>query len=98
MWGYTPWASAREAPAFRRGSSHVLLYRWAYRRIPRTVVESARLDDARPFRLRAAVAFPLSRPTTATVGVLTFVLYWRDFITPLLYLRSESLYTLPCSN
>jgi len=84
------------APALLGSSPfYILLYYWTYRRIPRAVFESARLDGAGPFRLWAAVAFPLSRPTTATVGVLTFVLYWRDFITPLLYLRSESLYTLP---
>jgi multiple sugar transport system permease protein len=29
------------------------------------------------------------------VGVLTFWLYWSDFINPLLYLKSQSLYTLP---
>jgi multiple sugar transport system permease protein len=29
------------------------------------------------------------------VSVLTFILYWSDFISPLLYLRSQDLYTLP---
>lgn len=79
------------------GSSpfYVLLYYWTYRRVPRAVFESARLDGASPLRVWATIALPLARPTTATVGVLAFVLYWRDFITPLLYLRSERLYTLP---
>jgi multiple sugar transport system permease protein len=73
----------------------VLLYYWTFRRIPRAIFESARLDGAGALRLWARVAMPLARPTTITVAVLTFVLYWRDFIAPLLYLRSERFYTLP---
>ena len=29
------------------------------------------------------------------VGLLSFLFYWNDFINPLLYLRSQTLYTLP---
>ena len=84
------------APALMGSSPlFVLLYYWTFRRMPRGTVESARLDGAGWLRMWAQVAMPLARPTTATVAVLTFVLYWRDFITPLLYLRSEHLYTLP---
>lgn len=84
------------APALMGSSPfYVLLYYWTYRRVPRAVFESARLDGAGPLRIWARIALPLARPTTATVAVLTFVLYWRDFISPLLYLRSERLYTLP---
>lgn len=83
------------APAIMGSSPFfVLLYYWTFRRVPRAIFESARLDGAGPLRLWARVALPLARPTTVTVAVLTFVLYWRDFITPLLYLRSERLYTL----
>lgn len=79
------------------GSSpfYVLLYYWTFRRVPRAVFESARLDGASPLRIWATVALPLARPTTVTVAILAFVLYWRDFIGPLLYLRSEQRYTLP---
>ena len=84
------------APALMGSSPfYVLLYYWSYRRVPRAVFESARLDGANPLRVWATIALPLARPTTATVAVLAFVLYWRDFIAPLLYLRSERLYTLP---
>jgi multiple sugar transport system permease protein len=73
----------------------VLLYYWTFRRVPRAIFESARLDGAGTLRLWARIALPLARPTTITVAVLTFVMYWRDFIAPLLYLRSEQFYTLP---
>lgn len=90
----TVWALV--APALLGSSPlFVLLYYWTFRRVPRQVFESARLDGAGPLYTWARIAMPLARPTTATVAVLTFVLYWRDFIAPLLYLRSERLYTLP---
>ena len=41
------------------------------------------------------VGLPLARPTVVAVAILTFLLYWSDFINPLLYLRSPELYTLP---
>jgi multiple sugar transport system permease protein len=73
----------------------VLLYFWTFRRLPPQLFEAARLDGAGPLRTWALVAVPLARPTTTSVAVLAFVLYWRDFVAPLLYLRSEGLYTLP---
>ena len=38
---------------------------------------------------------PNAWPSTVAVAVLTFILYWSDFISPLLYLRDQDLYTLP---
>lgn len=35
------------------------------------------------------------RPTTVAVAVLTFVLYWSDFISPVLYIYQARWYTLP---
>jgi multiple sugar transport system permease protein len=84
------------APALMGSSPlFVLLFFWSYRRVPPEVFESARLDGAGPLAIWRWVALPLSVPTLVTVGVLTFWLYWSDFINPLLYLKSQSLYTLP---
>jgi multiple sugar transport system permease protein len=41
------------------------------------------------------IAMPNAVPATIAVAVLTFILYWSDFISPLLYLRDQGLYTLP---
>ena len=41
------------------------------------------------------IAIPLARPALAAVAMLAFLFYWNDFINPLLYLRSQTLYTLP---
>jgi multiple sugar transport system permease protein len=72
-----------------------LLYFWTFRRVSADIFEMARLDGAGPLGTWWRVALPLSIPTTIAVAVLTFILYWSDFISPLLYLRSQDLYTLP---
>ncbi|NJN54527.1 MAG: carbohydrate ABC transporter permease [Anaerolineae bacterium] len=41
------------------------------------------------------VVLPMVRPTATAVALLTFILYWGDFINPLLYLSRERHYTLP---
>jgi multiple sugar transport system permease protein len=72
----------------------ILLFYWAFRSVPAETFESARLDGAGILAIWWKVALPLARPTTVTVSVLTFLLYWNDFINPLLYLKSQRLYTL----
>jgi len=90
----TPWALL--VPALMGSSPFfVLLFYWTFRRIPKELWESARLDGAGALRIWRSIAMPLARPTSVAVGVLTFVLYWGDFINPLLYLKSEQRYTLP---
>jgi multiple sugar transport system permease protein len=73
----------------------VLLFYWVFRRIPRELFESARLDGAGLLSIWSRIAMPLAKPTIMTVAVLTFTDYWGDFMNPLLYLKSENRYTLP---
>lgn len=72
----------------------MLLFYWAFRRLPAELYEVARLDGASPLSVWWRVGLPQVRPTMAAVAVLTFILYWNDFINPLVYLKSQRLYTL----
>ena len=72
----------------------VLIFYWAFRRLPPALFEAARLEGMGALRIWAHVAMPLARPATAAVGLLTFVQYWSDFMNPLLYLKSDERYTL----
>jgi multiple sugar transport system permease protein len=74
---------------------YVLMFYRAFRRIPADIFAAARLDGAGVYQAWSLVALPIVRPTAVAVALLCFVLYWGDFITPLLYLSSESHYTLP---
>jgi multiple sugar transport system permease protein len=73
----------------------VLLFYWTFRRVPAQLFEAARLDGANLLQLWARIAMPLARPTSTAVAVLAFALFWSDFVSPLLYLKSESRYTFP---
>jgi multiple sugar transport system permease protein len=73
----------------------VLLFYWAFRRLPVDLFETARIEGAGPFTAWRTVAMPLAVPTTVAVSILTFLWYWSDFISPTLYLKSPDLYTLP---
>jgi multiple sugar transport system permease protein len=73
----------------------VLLFYWTFRRVGRAIFESAELDGASILQLWWRIALPLARPALMAVGMLAFLYYWNDFINPLLYLRSQTLFTLP---
>ncbi len=83
-------------PAFAAGNPlFVLLYFWSYRRIPVEIYESARLEGASAWVIWWTLARPFVRPTTIGVIVLSFVMYWSDFVSPVLYIFRSELYTLP---
>ena len=94
--GLTDTLLALVVPALAGSSPlFVLLYFWTFRRVSPEVFEMAHLEGAGSFGVWWRVALPNAWPTTVAVAVLTFILYWSDFISPLLYLRDQSLYTLP---
>jgi multiple sugar transport system permease protein len=82
-------------PALMGTSSlFVLLYYWTFRRIPIEITEAAIIDGADAPAIWWLIALPLARPTTMAVAILTFLYYWNDFINPLMYLKSQKMYTL----
>lgn len=84
------------APALMATSPlYVLLFYWSYRRLPRDLVDAARLEGLGPFGIWRRVASPLVRPTTFAVGALAFVFHWSNFVDPLLYLNDPDLATAP---
>ena len=56
--------------------------------IPDEIMEAASLDGAGLLRTFVRIMLPLSGPTLATVGVLSFVYSWNEFLLPNLLLRS----------
>lgn len=84
------------APALMGGSPlFVLLYHVSMRRIPPELFDAARMEGAGILRIWWQVALPLVKPTTAAIALLSVVLFWGNFIDPLLYLRAERDLTAP---
>jgi raffinose/stachyose/melibiose transport system permease protein len=63
--------------------------------IPIELEEAARMDGASTWGVFWKVVFPLLTPMNATVGILTCVWAWNDFLLPLVILSDPSAQTLP---
>jgi len=62
-----------------------LIYKGFMATIPRQIDEAAIVDGAGPVRLFFQIIFPLLKPTTATVIVLSSVNIFNDFVNPLYF-------------
>ena len=72
----------------------VLLFFWAFRRVPRELFDAAQVEGLTALSTWRLLA-PLVRPTTIAVGAIVFALNWSNFIDALLYLYSPDQWTLP---
>jgi multiple sugar transport system permease protein len=63
--------------------------------VPKDIVEAARMDGCGEFSVYAKVVLPLLKPALGTLGLVTFISSWNNFIGPLIVMRSPDMYTLP---
>jgi multiple sugar transport system permease protein len=63
--------------------------------IPKELVEAARMDGCGEFRIYWSIVLPLLKPAMGTLGLVTFIGSWNNFIGPLIVMRSMESYTLP---
>jgi ABC-type glycerol-3-phosphate transport system permease component len=63
--------------------------------IPRELMESARIDGAGDFKIYYSIVIPQIRPAIGALAIFTFLEYWNDYLTPLIFLGSTENMTLP---
>jgi multiple sugar transport system permease protein len=80
---------------FLVGPFGVFLMRQFLQSIPDDLIEAARVDGAGEMRIFWRVVLPLCRPALATLGILTFLASWNNFLWPLVVASTEDKYTLP---
>ena len=73
----------------------VFLMRQFMMGIPDSLIEAARIDGAGELRTFTGIVMPLCGPPLATLGILTFLGSWNNFLWPLVAAQSEEKYTLP---
>lgn len=79
------------------GASSVLLtflLRQFYMSVHNEIIESAKIDGANHWTIYARITLPLVKPVLATVMILRFIWTWNDYQNPLIFLRSDHLFTL----
>lgn len=63
--------------------------------LPRDLLDAGRVDGAGELRIFARIILPLCGPALATLGILTFLASWNNFLWPLVVAQTEDTYTLP---
>lgn len=73
---------------------NIYLFRNYFIAIPEEIIESAKLDGASIMRIFFSIMLPMSKPALATVGVLSFISSWNDYIWPLMVLTDKSKFSI----
>ncbi len=81
-------------PSLFGGAFYIFLLRQFFLTIPHSLEEAAYIDGCSPFLIFWKIFLPLSKPGLLTVAIYSFLGHWNEFIGPLIYLNSESKYTL----
>jgi len=80
---------------FLAGPFGVFLMRQFITSLPDELIQAARIDGAGELRIFFSVILPLCGPALATLGILTFLTSWNNFLWPLVIAQTEDKYTLP---
>lgn len=63
--------------------------------IPKTYNEAARIDGAKEWTIFLSLILPMSKAVLVTQVIFSFRFFWNDFFTPLIYITTDKLKTLP---
>ena len=81
-------------PAFFAYPYNVFLFRQYFRSSPKELDESATIDGCNKMQIFFKVLAPLSKPTYATIAVLSCVFWWNELTQPVFYINSDRWRTL----
>lgn len=72
----------------------IFMLRQFYLTIPHELDDAAEIDGCSYFGIYWRIMLPLSKPALATVAIFSFTYNWNDYLAPLIFLNSQSNYTL----
>jgi len=73
---------------------NVFLLKQFFQKIPKDLLDAARIDGATEWQIFYKIALPLCLPILSTLAVLNLIGSWNDYFTPLIYLNDEKLYPI----
>lgn len=81
-------------PMFFGNPFFIFLARQFYMTIPRSLDEAAKIDGAGHWQIFTKVMVPLTKPVWITMAIFAFQAAWNDYLQPLVYIASQSRWTL----
>ena len=72
----------------------IYLYRNFFIAVPDSVIEAAKIEGAGNWTIFWKIMMPMSKPAIATVGTLSFIASWNDYIWPLMILTDTEKHPL----
>ncbi|NDL67296.1 carbohydrate ABC transporter permease [Anaerotalea alkaliphila] len=70
---------------------NIFLFRQYFLSFPEALSEAARIDGLGHFRLFYKIVFPICKPMYVTIGIITFLASWNDFLWPVMALSDANL-------
>jgi ABC-type glycerol-3-phosphate transport system permease component len=81
-------------PSFGGSAFFIFLIRQYMRTIPRDLDDAARVDGLSTFQIFRYIILPLSTPVLTVCAVFTFLGSWNNLLGPLIYLDTQSSFTV----
>jgi raffinose/stachyose/melibiose transport system permease protein len=76
-------------------SGNMLILRGFFTSIPMELQDASYIDGCNASGFFWRILLPLARPALAAIAALTMIVSWNDFLTPLIILNKDALWTLP---
>lgn len=70
-------------------SMYFLVFFAFFKDLPDTFNEAAEIDGANQLKIMYTICMPLAMNMVATVFLITFITYWNDYTTPMLYMPTK---------
>lgn len=72
----------------------VILMRTFFQSIPDSLEESAFLDGANSWKVLTKIYLPLSKPSIATIALMSMIGFWNSYLWPMILIRQDNLQPL----
>jgi len=73
---------------------YVLIMKGFMSKIPTEIIESAKVEGAREWRIYLQLILPLSKPALATLGLFILFNYWNEWFNAMLFINTQDLVPL----
>jgi multiple sugar transport system permease protein len=81
-------------PAYFGSAAFIFFLKMYFETFPKEIDESAIMDGASPFLILWYIYLPLAKPALITITLWSFMGTWNDLLGQLIYITSDSLYTV----